>query len=146
MRDGEAGNEGDAEPGRDESLDRDGVVGGEPDLGRETGAPAGVAGDPVPGAGRRSADPRFAAEVGELERATPATEAVPGGEDGPEDVVEERDPVEFACGDVGERLVIVDQREVQLPASSRGMSCNSSVFVLFTAALSPRAAHRPGLW
>ena len=38
----------------------------------------------------------------------------PVGQDGSEDVVEQRSALEVARGDVGQRLVIVDQREVEL--------------------------------
>ena len=59
MRHGEPGDHAHAEPGGDQRLDRDLVVGGEPDLRGEAGQPVGVDDDAVPGAGRRPADVRL---------------------------------------------------------------------------------------
>ena len=73
MRGREPRDDRDAEPGRHERLDGRVVVGGERDLRREAGRPAGVAGDPEPRAVRRAADPRLVREVGQLERAPAAS-------------------------------------------------------------------------
>ena len=115
LRTREAGDHADAEPGGDERLDRDVVVGDEADPRREAGPPAGVEDDPVPRGAGRPGDPWLVGQVGEPERAAPAREPMAGGEDGLEGIVEQRDPLEVARRDLGQRLVVVvDQREVEL--------------------------------
>jgi hypothetical protein len=77
--DGQAGNDGDAEPGGDEGLDGDVVIGSEVRLWCEPRPPARVGGDPIPGAGRCPSDPGLTAQFGELECPAPPGEAVPRG-------------------------------------------------------------------